>query len=55
MLGVRWDHKLRLWVVYDKHTDKIFKKCSSEEEANRARILISNQSALRNLNRRPRY
>lgn len=36
MLGIRWHHRLQLWVVYEKSTDKILKKCATEKEAKRA-------------------
>lgn len=36
MLGVRWAHKLHQWVVYEKDTDKILKRCDTEKEAKRA-------------------
>ncbi len=36
MLGIKWSHKLNLWVVYDKATDKIFVCCETEKEAKRA-------------------
>lgn len=43
MLGIKWSHKLNLWVVYDKSTDKILGRYETEKEAKRA---FSNLRAL---------
>lgn len=37
MIGVKWDHKLKMWVVYNKNTGKILYKNSSEVKAVRYR------------------